>query len=121
VKINDLRRLNRRELTRRLLTFNLAVTTVLIMAATQAEAAGTAPNGSKRNVKLHDRTVAPALGQGSSRLGQGRHSESAEAEALREGISLGMTLIDTAEIYGNGVAERLIGLTVLAMSRCVVD
>jgi len=28
---------------------------------------------------------------------------------LREGISLGMTLIDTAEIYGNGEAEKLIG------------
>jgi len=33
-------------------------------------------------------------------LGQGRHPETVEEEALREGISLGMTLIDTAEIYG---------------------
>jgi diketogulonate reductase-like aldo/keto reductase len=45
-------------------------------------------------------------------LGQGRHPETDEEEALREGISLGMTLIDTAEIYGNGEAEKLIGRVV---------
>ena len=60
-------------------------------------------------LKLHDGTVVPALGQGSARLGQGRHPASVEEDALREGISLGMTLIDTAEIYGNGDAEKLIG------------
>jgi len=59
-------------------------------------------------VKIHDNTIVPALGQGSARLGQGRHPEAAEEEALRTGLSLGMTLIDTAEIYGNGNAERLI-------------
>jgi diketogulonate reductase-like aldo/keto reductase len=42
-------------------------------------------------------------------LGQGRHPEAAEEEALRTGLSLGLTLIDTAEIYGDGNAERLIG------------
>ena len=60
-------------------------------------------------MKFRDGTVVPALGQGSARLGQGRHPETIEEEALREGISLGMTLIDTAEIYGNGDAEKLIG------------
>jgi aryl-alcohol dehydrogenase-like predicted oxidoreductase len=60
-------------------------------------------------VNLHDGIVVPALGQGSARLGQGRHPASVEEDALREGISLGMTLIDTAEIYGNGDAEKLIG------------
>ena len=50
-----------------------------------------------------------ALGQGSARLGKGRHPQLAEEEALHEGISLGMTLIDTAEIYGSGNAEKLIG------------
>ena len=59
-------------------------------------------------MKFHDGTIVPALGQGSARLGQGRHPEAAEEEALRTGIALGMTLIDTAEIYGNGNAERLI-------------
>ena len=61
-----------------------------------------------RTVKIHDNTIVPALGHGSARLGQGRHPEAAEEEALRTGLSLGMTLIDTAEIYGNGNAERLI-------------
>jgi diketogulonate reductase-like aldo/keto reductase len=62
-----------------------------------------------RKVQFSGGQIVPALGQGSARLGQGRHPEAAEEEALREGIRLGMTLIDTAEIYGNGNAERLIG------------
>jgi diketogulonate reductase-like aldo/keto reductase len=74
-----------------------------------APASGITANAPGRTVKLHDGTVVPALGQGSARLGQGRHPETVEEEALREGISLGMTLIDTAEIYGNGEAEKLIG------------
>jgi diketogulonate reductase-like aldo/keto reductase len=42
-------------------------------------------------------------------LGQGRHPEAGEEEALRTGLSLGMTLIDTAEGYSNGRSEELIG------------
>src|SRR5437879_11941467 len=42
-------------------------------------------------------------------LAQGRHPEAAEEEALRAGLSLGMTLIDTAEMYGDGRSEKLIG------------
>ena len=60
-------------------------------------------------VKLPDGTTVPALGQGSAGLAQGRHPEAAEEEALRTGLSLGMTLIDTAEIYGEGRSEKLIG------------
>jgi diketogulonate reductase-like aldo/keto reductase len=60
-------------------------------------------------VKFHDGTIVPALGQGSARLAQGRRPEAAEEEALRTGLSLVMTLIDTAEIYGAGNAEKLIG------------
>ena len=112
MKIDDPGILNRRELTARLLTFSLAVPTVATMAAAPlagaAPASGVVANGPGRTVKFHDGTVAPALGQGSARLGQGRHPEAVEEEALREGISLGMTLIDTAEIYGNGDAEKLI-------------
>jgi diketogulonate reductase-like aldo/keto reductase len=106
------RPLNRRELTTHFLTFSLALPAVALGAATastESPATSTAPNDQNRGVKLHDGTVAPALGQGSARLGQGRHPETAEEEALREGIALGMTLIDTAEIYGNGEAEKLIG------------
>jgi Aldo/keto reductase family len=78
-------------------------------SAAAAPASGIAANGPERTVKFRDGIVVPALGQGSARLGQGRHPETVEEEALREGISLGMTLIDTAEIYGNGDAEKLIG------------
>src|ERR1041384_8454842 len=54
------------------------------------------------SVKFPDGTSVTALGQGSARLGQGRHPEAAEAEALRPALPLGMNLIDTAELYGEG-------------------
>ena len=59
-----------------------------------------------RTVKFRDGTVVAALGQGTARLGTGRHLEAVEEEALRTGLSLGMTLIDTAEVYGS---EEFIG------------
>jgi diketogulonate reductase-like aldo/keto reductase len=61
------------------------------------------------NVQLPDGSSVPALGQGSWHLAQGRHPASEEEEALRTGISLGLTLIDTAELYGGGRAEQMIG------------
>jgi diketogulonate reductase-like aldo/keto reductase len=57
-------------------------------------------------VKFRDGTVVSALGQGSAGLGKGRHPQADEEEALRTGLSLGMTLIDTAEVYGS---EEFIG------------
>jgi diketogulonate reductase-like aldo/keto reductase len=62
-----------------------------------------------RTVKFRDGAIVPALGQGSWHLAQGRHPEAAEEEALRTGLSLGMTLIDTAEVYSSGRSEQLIG------------
>jgi diketogulonate reductase-like aldo/keto reductase len=59
-------------------------------------------------VKLRDGTIVPAVGQGSWHLGQGRHPAALEEEALRTGISLGMTLIDTSGNYGNGRSEELL-------------
>ena len=50
----------------------------------------------------------PRLGQGTWRMGEGRRSRAEEAAALRHGLDLGMTLIDTAEMYGEGgVADNL--------------
>ena len=117
MKVNDRRGLNWRELTGFGLAFSLAAPTISIVAAPSAAAAeaetpaggSIAAIGAQRSVKFRDGAVVTALGQGSARLGQGRHPETVEEEALREGISLGMTLIDTAEIYGNGDAEKLIG------------
>src|SRR3974390_2650582 len=78
-----------------------------LSGASALDAAGGVPsNGGGRTVKLPDGTVVPALGQGSAGLAKGRHPEAEEEQALRTGISLGMTLIDTEESYGS---EELIG------------
>jgi len=60
-------------------------------------------------VRLPDGSSAPALGMGSWRLAEGRHPINQEIEALSVGLSLGVSLIDTAEIYGNGASEKMIG------------
>src|SRR3982074_694519 len=67
-------------------------------------------------IKFHDGTIVPMLGQGSANLGQGRRPEAAEEEALRTGLLLGMTLIDTAEMYGSGRSEELIGRVIAGQS-----
>lgn len=51
----------------------------------------------------------PRLGQGTWYMGEGEVPPEQEADALRLGLDLGMTLIDTAEMYGNGGAERVVG------------
>jgi hypothetical protein len=86
-----------------------AMLTGLSGASAFAAGTGTDPNVARRLVKFRGGTVVPALGQGSWHLGQGRHPAAVEEDALRTGLSLGMTLIDTAEGYGNGRSEELIG------------
>lgn len=51
----------------------------------------------------------PVIGQGTWMMGEDPGRAGAEVEALRLGIELGMTLIDTAEMYGGGGAERVVG------------
>ena len=67
-----------------------------------------ASTGAGRTVKFRDGTIVSALGQGSWHLAQGRHPAAEEEEALGTGLSLGMTLIDTAEVYSDGHSEELI-------------
>jgi diketogulonate reductase-like aldo/keto reductase len=55
-----------------------------------------------------DGTTAPALGQGTSHLGQGRHPPNVEQEAIHTGVSLGMALIDTSGNYGDGRSEEFL-------------
>ena len=50
----------------------------------------------------------PALGQGTWHMGEDRRRIAGEAAAVRLGIDLGMTLIDTAEMYGGGGAEEMV-------------
>ena len=51
----------------------------------------------------------PALGQGTWKMGERQDLRASEMAALRAGVELGLTLIDTAEMYGDGAAETLIG------------
>lgn len=102
------RLLNRREFTGLCATSLLSAGAMLgtsSVGRAQAAAPGAAPTAG-RTVKFRDGTIVPALGQGSARLGKGRYPQAAEEEALRTGLSLGMTVIDTAEIYGS---EPLVG------------
>ena len=59
-------------------------------------------------VHLPDGTEIPALGQGTWHMGEAPGRTAAEAAALREGIEHGLALIDTAEMYGEGGAERVV-------------
>ncbi len=59
-------------------------------------------------VRLPDGTSVPALGQGTWHIGENRAHATAEVAALRAGIAHGLTLIDTAEMYGDGGAERIV-------------
>jgi diketogulonate reductase-like aldo/keto reductase len=66
-------------------------------------------NGSPmKTVLLPGGERVPALGQGTWNMGDDRAKRSAEIAALQCGIDLGMTLIDTAEMYGDGRAESLV-------------
>ena len=102
------RLLNRREFTGLCATSLISAGAVLA-ASSSAPAQNAAPGAAPttgRTVKFRDGTIVPALGQGSARLGHGKHPQAAEEEALRTGLALGMTLIDTAEVYGS---EEFIG------------
>ena len=61
-----------------------------------------------RTVVLADGERVPALGQGTWRMGEDKTVHAVEVAALRLGIDLGMTLIDTAEMYGEGGAEKVV-------------
>jgi diketogulonate reductase-like aldo/keto reductase len=59
-------------------------------------------------ITLPDGEKVPAYGQGTWHMGESRGRFADEVKALRLGIDLGITLIDTAEMYGNGVAEEIV-------------
>jgi diketogulonate reductase-like aldo/keto reductase len=104
--------LNRRQFSARCVAFGLSFPALGAMFAAAATAqvvgAGAAPKPAARTVTLPDGTTVTALGQGCWHLGQGRHPEAVEEEALRTGISLGMTLLDTSGNYGNGRSEQFL-------------
>src|SRR5207249_11042986 len=67
-----------------------------------------------RTTTLPGGTAVPLLGQGTWRMGEDRAHRRREVSALRTGMELGMTLIDTAEMYADGGAERVVGEAIRA-------
>ena len=61
-----------------------------------------------KTVQFPEGERVPALGQGTWRMGENKNAHADEVAALHLGIDLGMTLIDTAEMYGDGEAEKIV-------------
>jgi diketogulonate reductase-like aldo/keto reductase len=96
--------LTRRQFGARCVAFGLSLPATARVLAASSFASGPA----KRTVRFPDGITVPALGQGAWHLGQGRHPQAVEEEALRTGIALGMTLIDTSGNYGDGRSEQFL-------------
>ena len=62
-----------------------------------------------KQVYLPDGSSLPQLGQGTWQMGEDDNKYEREIAGLRHGIELGMTLIDTAEMYADGKAENIAG------------
>ena len=62
-----------------------------------------------RHITLANGIKVPALGLGTWHMGESRRARSAEVKALQRGLDLGLTLIDTAEMYAEGGAEEVVG------------
>ncbi|HYK79089.1 MAG TPA: aldo/keto reductase, partial [Micropepsaceae bacterium] len=105
--------LNRRQFGARCAALSLSVPASSAMIAVQARAqdlgTGAESNPAPRTVKFPNGATVPAIGQGSWHLGQGMHPLSLEEEAMRTGIALGMTVIDTSRNYGDGLSEKFVG------------
>ncbi|MFI9610103.1 aldo/keto reductase [Streptomyces sp. NPDC052023] len=64
---------------------------------------------SARTIALPSGEEIAALGQGTWYLGEDPARREQEIAALRLGVDLGMTVVDTAEMYGDGASEELVG------------
>lgn len=62
-----------------------------------------------RTVTLTDGEQVPAIGLGTWRLGESRSHRAAEIDAVRAALLMGYRLVDTAEMYGDGEAETIVG------------
>ena len=65
-----------------------------------------------KTLQLQSGKKVPILGQGTWRMGEKASQKQAEINALKLGIDLGMTLIDTAEMYGEGGAEKIVSAAI---------
>jgi len=64
---------------------------------------------SASHVRFRSGDSVPALGLGTWHMGETKRRRSEEIAALQLGVDLGMTLVDTAEMYGDGATEELVG------------
>ena len=71
----------------------------------------------ERKIRMKDGGEMPALGQGTWHMGDHKDREEQEIESIRLGVSLGMTLLDTAEMYGEGASERMLGKAIAPLKR----
>lgn len=62
-----------------------------------------------KKVRFRDGHVVPALGMGSWNIGDSTATRAQEIASLRTGLDAGLSVIDTAEMYGSGRSERLVG------------
>ena len=66
-----------------------------------------------RTTNLSSGEAVPVLGQGTWGMGEHPENRQNEIDALRFGLDVGMKIIDTAEMYGDGAAEELVGKAIL--------
>lgn len=62
-----------------------------------------------KNVTFCGQVTLPAIGQGTWYMGERADQRQREVSALRAGLDLGLRLIDTAEMYADGGAEKVVG------------
>src|SRR5258707_15586702 len=65
-----------------------------------------------RSCKLPSGAAMPAFGLGTWRMGESARRRGEELEALKYGPALGYPMIDTAEMYGEGGAEEIVGVAI---------
>lgn len=71
----------------------------------------------RHTLTLNNGMKMPKMGMGTWYLGENKQTEETEIRALRAGIDAGIQLIDTAEMYGNGRSEKLIGKAIEGYDR----
>src|SRR5947199_10233875 len=62
-----------------------------------------------RTVTLETGEKVPVLGLGTWRMGERKSERGAELKGIKLGLELGIRLVDTAEMYGEGIAEEIVG------------
>ena len=69
-----------------------------------------------RSCKLFSGATMPVLGLGTWRMGESPRRRADELDALKYGLDLGYPMIDTAEMYGDGGAEEIVGEAIAGRS-----